>query len=275
MTKYAIYARVSTTLDSQAGSYEAQVNDLKARVKVLHPDYQLVNIYGDYGISGTKEERPVFKEMIDDAIVKTDIENADEVSRKAQAEILRLADEQRESKFAQEMERVISEEFEKAKTEEDAEVKPEDIDFEQLESKVEETAENLIEMLAVEKAEDKEKYVQMVLDQLDSSALTEEQKSEIKAKVDAKVAETLDRNYRNRDENRVNRFEAAAAFAKSENRFVQDELAKLDDSAVLSKEVREAIDNIKANVKHEKTKKGSIGTITDLDRRLRHMRDIL
>ncbi|MCR4729372.1 MAG: recombinase family protein [Saccharofermentans sp.] len=68
MTKYAIYARVSTTLDSQAGSYEAQVNDLKARVKVLHPDYQLVNIYGDYGISGTKEERPVFKEMIDDAI---------------------------------------------------------------------------------------------------------------------------------------------------------------------------------------------------------------
>ena len=213
--------------------------------------------------------------MIDDAIVKTDIENADEVSRKAQAEILRLADEQRESKFAQEMERVISEEFEKAKTEEDAEVKPEDIDFEQLESKVEETAENLIEMLAVEKAEDKEKYVQMVLDQLDSSALTEEQKSEIKEKVDAKVAETIDKNYRNRDENRVNRFEAAAAFAKSENRFVQDELAKLDDSAVLSKEVREAIDNIKANVKHEKTKKGSIGTITDLDRRLRHMRDIL
>ena len=165
--------------------------------------------------------------------------------------------------------------LEKAKTEEDAEVKPEDIDFEQLESKVEETAENLIEMLAVEKAEDKEKYVQMVLDQLDSSALTEEQKSEIKEKVDAKVAETIDRNYRNRDENRVNRFEAAAAFAKSENRFVQDELAKLDDSAVLSKEVREAIDNIKANVKHEKTKKGSIGTITDLDRRLRHMRDIL
>jgi hypothetical protein len=213
--------------------------------------------------------------MIDDAIVKTDIDNADEVSRKAQAEILRIANEQRESKFAQEMERVISEEMDKAKTEDDAEIKPEDIDFEQLESKVEETAENLIEMLAVEKAEDKEKYVQMVLDQLDSSALTEEQKAEIREKVDTKVAETIDKNYRDRDKERVNRFEAAAAFAKSENRFVQAELEKLDDSAVLSKEVRDAIDHIKRDVKHEKTKKGSIGTMVDLDRRLRHMRDIL
>ena len=68
MTKYAIYARVSTALDSQATSYESQVEDLKDRVKALYPEYRLVKVYGDQGISGTKEERPVFKKMIADAI---------------------------------------------------------------------------------------------------------------------------------------------------------------------------------------------------------------
>lgn len=68
MTRYAIYARVSTALDSQATSYESQVEDLKDRVKTLYLEYRLVKVYGDYGISGTKEERPVFKNMIADAI---------------------------------------------------------------------------------------------------------------------------------------------------------------------------------------------------------------
>lgn len=67
-TRYAIYARVSTTLDSQVTSYESQVDDLKDRVRTLYPEYELVKVYGDQGISGTKEERPIFKKMIADAI---------------------------------------------------------------------------------------------------------------------------------------------------------------------------------------------------------------
>jgi hypothetical protein len=118
----------------------------------------------------------------------------------------------------------------------------------------------------------------MVLDQFDTTALTEEQKVEIREKVSKKIAEGIDRNYRNREKNRVNKFVAADALANSANRFVDKQFEELDksgNSGVLSKEVRDAIKNIKFNVKHEKTKKGSIGTITDLDRRLRHMRDIL
>lgn len=204
--------------------------------------------------------------MIDDAINKSEIDNADEVSRKATEEILKIADEQREAKFVEEMEKAI------------AETMTEKTTFEQIETRVEEKAEELIEMLAVEKADDKEKYVQMVLDQFDTTALTEEQKVEIREKVSKKIADGINENYRNREKKRVNRFVAADTLANSANRFVDAEFEKLDksgNSGVLSKEVRDAIKNIKFNVKHEKTKKGSIGTITDLDRRLRHMRDIL
>lgn len=68
MTRYAIYTRVSTTLESQASSFENQNTDLEARVKELYPDYKLVRVYGDYGISGAKENRPEFNKMISDAI---------------------------------------------------------------------------------------------------------------------------------------------------------------------------------------------------------------
>lgn len=65
--KYAIYARVSTNLEAQDTSFDAQTRDLQNRVKVLYPELKLYKVYSDHGISGTKEERPDFQQMISDA----------------------------------------------------------------------------------------------------------------------------------------------------------------------------------------------------------------
>ena len=66
-TRYALYARVSTLNDSQTTSFTLQEEDLSERIKILYPDYELYRVYGDLGISGTKEDRPEFKRMIQDA----------------------------------------------------------------------------------------------------------------------------------------------------------------------------------------------------------------
>lgn len=64
--KYVIYARVSTTYESQADSFETQQNEIQAKIKLLHPNYKLVGTYGDLGISGKKESRPEFQRMLKD-----------------------------------------------------------------------------------------------------------------------------------------------------------------------------------------------------------------
>ena len=66
-TRYALYARVSTLNDSQTTSFTLQEEDLSERIKIIYPDYELFKVYGDLGISGTKEDRPQFKKMIQDA----------------------------------------------------------------------------------------------------------------------------------------------------------------------------------------------------------------
>lgn len=65
--RYAIYARVSTAMEEQKSSYDVQVDDLKKRVSILYPDLKFVSVYGDRGVSGTKENRPAFDEMLEDA----------------------------------------------------------------------------------------------------------------------------------------------------------------------------------------------------------------
>ncbi len=197
--------------------------------------------------------------MIDDAIDRANIENADDVSRKAHDEILKLANEQKESKFTKKIQNIV-----KNNSSEDA-IK-----------EIEDMAEDLIKALAIENEADKDKYVNIILNQLDSKeSITSEQRAEIKEKVEEKIAEAINENYRERDKERIDRNSAVSAFALNEKKLVEEELNQLDDTDVLSKDVRDAIDAIKNNVKHEKTKKRSIGTITDLDRQLRHMRDIL
>lgn len=66
--KVAGYARVSTDHEDQATSYEAQV-DYYTNYISARPDWELVKIYTDEGISGTSIKRRVgFKTMIADAM---------------------------------------------------------------------------------------------------------------------------------------------------------------------------------------------------------------
>lgn len=53
MKRVAIYARVSTMYDAQNNSYEAQVSYFMDYIR-LHENWQLVGIYADRGISGTR-----------------------------------------------------------------------------------------------------------------------------------------------------------------------------------------------------------------------------
>lgn len=67
---YCIYARVSTSYDSQDSSFDVQTKELKKKIKVLYPDWTLTATYGDQGISGKKESRPQFQQMLSDAKLK-------------------------------------------------------------------------------------------------------------------------------------------------------------------------------------------------------------
>ena len=65
--RVAAYARVSTEQEEQANSYEAQV-DYYTNYINNHPEWQMVNIYTDKGISGTNlKYRDGFNKMIGDA----------------------------------------------------------------------------------------------------------------------------------------------------------------------------------------------------------------
>lgn len=60
------YARVSTEEDSQNNSYEFQISYYREYI-LKHPDWILVDIYSDKGITGTSaEKRPGFQQMIRD-----------------------------------------------------------------------------------------------------------------------------------------------------------------------------------------------------------------
>ena len=65
--RVAAYARVSTEQEEQANSYEAQV-DYYINYINNHPEWQMVDIYTDKGISGTNlKYRDGFNKMIKDA----------------------------------------------------------------------------------------------------------------------------------------------------------------------------------------------------------------
>lgn len=65
--KVAAYCRVSTQEEAQLGSFEMQKQHFKTLIET-NPNYELVKIYSDEGISGTSiEKRKGFIEMIEDA----------------------------------------------------------------------------------------------------------------------------------------------------------------------------------------------------------------
>ena len=63
--RVAAYARVSADKDAAFHSLEQQVDYYDDFVTV-HPDWELVQIYSDSAISGTKEDRPAFQQMLTD-----------------------------------------------------------------------------------------------------------------------------------------------------------------------------------------------------------------
>lgn len=64
--KVAAYTRVSTGKDSMIHSLSAQISYYNEYIS-MHPNWELVEIYADEGISGTKEERPDFQRMLQDS----------------------------------------------------------------------------------------------------------------------------------------------------------------------------------------------------------------
>jgi DNA invertase Pin-like site-specific DNA recombinase len=66
--RVAAYARVSTDSDEQFTSFEAQ-KDYYTKFILNNPDWEMVDVYTDEGISGTNtKHREGFKQMIKDAI---------------------------------------------------------------------------------------------------------------------------------------------------------------------------------------------------------------
>ncbi|MCR5355778.1 MAG: recombinase family protein [Lachnospiraceae bacterium] len=64
--KVAAYCRVSTEHDEQEDSLENQISHYENEIR-SNPDYEFVEVYYDFGISGFKEERPGFQRMLQDA----------------------------------------------------------------------------------------------------------------------------------------------------------------------------------------------------------------
>ena len=64
--RVAAYCRVSTETEIQEGSIENQIEHYGELIK-SNPDYEFVNVHHDFGISGYKEKRPGFQEMMKDA----------------------------------------------------------------------------------------------------------------------------------------------------------------------------------------------------------------
>lgn len=66
LIKCAVYVRVSTDHDDQERSAENQAEDIPRKIRESGRG-EVVNIYVDQGITGTKAERPQFQKMIEDA----------------------------------------------------------------------------------------------------------------------------------------------------------------------------------------------------------------
>lgn len=88
--RVAAYARVSSEKDAMLQSLSAQVSYYNSYI-AMRPDWELVEIYSDEGISGTKEARPGFQKLLDDCRNhKIDIVIAKSVTRFARNTVILL-----------------------------------------------------------------------------------------------------------------------------------------------------------------------------------------
>lgn len=76
------YARVSTDLEDQKNSFNAQLKEYEERIKT-NPDWEFVKLYSDEGLTGTMiKSRKGFQQMINDALAgKIDIILTKSISR--------------------------------------------------------------------------------------------------------------------------------------------------------------------------------------------------
>ena len=93
------YCRVSTNSRDQANSFENQKAFFEREVE-KNPDYELVGIYADKGVSGTKLQRPEFDKMLTDAGLDIiEVKNDDNDERKEYKEYTFARSSSRKPKF--------------------------------------------------------------------------------------------------------------------------------------------------------------------------------
>ena len=63
--KVAAYTRVSSDKDSMLNSLSNQVHAYSSMIQA-NPEWEYSGVYIDEGITGTKEERPGFQQMMED-----------------------------------------------------------------------------------------------------------------------------------------------------------------------------------------------------------------
>lgn len=97
--KVCAYCRVSTNSRDQANSFENQKSYFEREIQ-KNPNYQLIDIYADRGLSGTKLKRPEFDRMLYDAGLDTiQVLNEDRDKRKNYIKYVCIASTSRQPKF--------------------------------------------------------------------------------------------------------------------------------------------------------------------------------
>ena len=91
MLRVAAYCRVSTSQEDQRNSLENQRRYFSEYIS-RQPDWELVEVYADEGLSGTSSDRPAFRRMLAAAAEeKIDLILTKEVSRFARNTVDTLA----------------------------------------------------------------------------------------------------------------------------------------------------------------------------------------
>ena len=97
--KVCAYCRVSTSSRDQANSFDNQKTYFKREIQ-KNPNYNLINIYADRGLTGTKLKRPAFDQMLYDAGLDTiQVLNEDRDKRKNYIKYVCIASTSRQPKF--------------------------------------------------------------------------------------------------------------------------------------------------------------------------------
>jgi DNA invertase Pin-like site-specific DNA recombinase len=97
--RVAAYCRVSTNSKDQQNSFENQKSYFEREIS-KREDYELVKIYPDKGITGTKLHRPEFDKMLYDAGLDIiEVQNADKDERKKYKKYITIPSSTRKPKF--------------------------------------------------------------------------------------------------------------------------------------------------------------------------------